>query len=319
MASLTYANIETRCINQLRISSTHTAEVTKVQALINETYRDLYVMMDWWWLRKRTVINTLADITTGTVSVTKDSTTVTFSSAPAVDLDRYVLLIPGDSGDSQAVYRISAHTAASATATLDAAFTGTTNATAGYKLYRDAYSLPTDCGKVLKVRRFGFQEPIDLMDPNDLFDLKEYDQSVGKPQWASVYDFATTGDPTTARQLIVHPYPDDTYRLEVMYKQALNTELSSSTQPLIPDDFRQILVYGTLATGYPIFLNDAERGQFFTSKFDNLLTRMMLAQRERGDESPYIVMDDRYRSRVTRGRRGRVTLGSWFDRLPYRP
>src|SRR5206468_2340261 len=139
----------TRVMNQLRIPTTNATEQTKIAAVINEVYRDIYAKEDWWFLIKRSVINTVAKINTGTVSVINSNTAITFSSAPAISVVGYILMPTGDSNDSMATYRIATHTAGAAAATLDAAYTGSTSTTMAYNLYKDSYSLPSDYGKLL--------------------------------------------------------------------------------------------------------------------------------------------------------------------------
>ena len=321
-ANLTYTNIETRVMNQLRIPTSNTIEQTKVQNLINEVYRDLWIKNDFWFLIKRGVVNTVAKYTTGTANVANLSTAVTLSSAPAVGLGSfvgYVFFVLGDTGDNNAVYRISAHTAGSANVTLDANFTGTTNTAASYRIYQDTYSLPTDVGKVIKVKRYGKDFPVAAIGPAEMADFKTSDMREGKPDIFTVLDFSTTGDPTTARQLVVHPYPDKTYRLELTYKQQLNTELSGTTQPLIPDEYRQILIYGALARGYPIFLSDSERGKYFEGLFNDMLNLMTAAHREYAQDRPQFAPLDQNRRRYPPRRPGHVSLGSYFDVWPSEP
>ncbi len=318
-ANLTYADIETRVCNQLRIVTTNTAEVAKIKAVINEVYRDFWAAQDWWFLVKRGVINTVAKYETGTASVTNNSTGVTLSDAPAVGLGSFsgrVFMVIGDTVDNNAVYRISSHTAGTTALTLDGAFTGATSTTASFKIYRDSYDAPADLGKLLKPRRYGLTRPMAPVGMNDMSDIKSQDATEGKPQLYTVLDFATSGDPTTRRQLVVHPYPDQTYRVEFTYKQQLNTELSGTTQPLIPDEYRQILVYGALARGYPIFLADTDRGTYFQNLFNDLMKLVMGAHREYNQDRPQFAPADNDRGRRATRHRGRVSLGSYFDRYP---
>lgn len=323
MASLTYSNIETRCANALRIPTSNTTEMTKLAAVINEVYRDIGARYpNWWWRRKRQIVNTSDDISTGTVAVTAASTTITFSSAPASSVAGWVLLVPGDTQDSGAVWRISAHTAASATATLDAAYTGATNTAASYNLYKDRYALASDTGVIVNIKRYGFINPMRLIGPDEMDALKIYDTSTSKPEVACVRDFSTSGDPTTAPMLEIHPYPDNTYRIEIDYSQSLNTELSSTTRPLVPDDYSQVLIYGTLARAYPIFLNDTERGMYFQNLFNDILALMVAEQRHRVEGLPSVSPKDSYRSFYQRGKRATAAnadLGSQFGRWPYQP
>ena len=319
---LTYANVETRVMNQLRIPVSNTTEQTKIAAVINEVYRDVAAKTDWWWLTKRTTVATVNDITAGTVSVTNNSTAITFSSAPTPSVIRRKFYVSGNTTDSGAVFRVSAHTAGATAATLDAVYTGATNTAAAYNVWGDEYDLPTDCARLLMIRRYGHTWPLELVGPSDMAALKVWDVSEGKPQLATVVDFQTTGDPTTQRQLVIHPYPDEIYRLEVSYRRTLNTELSGSTEPLIPDDYRQILVYGALARAYPIFLNDTTRGTYFQSLFNDVLNLMTAVQIERTGDRPRIQVQDQYRRFYQYGRRAspaRMDLGSFFDRWPMAP
>jgi hypothetical protein len=315
-ANLTYSAVETRVMNSLRLATTNTTEQAKVQNLINEVYRDIAAKADWWWLLKRAVINTVAKITAGTVDVTKGSTSITFSIATGTDVSGYVFIISGSTDDSDAVYRIATNPAGGTAATLDAAYTGATNTAASYSLYKDAYSLPTDTGKVINVKRYGYLLPLQRVGIEDLSVLKLTDQSENKPQLYSVFDTATTGDPTTARLLQVHPYPDKAYRLEVFYKQNLNTELTGTARPLIPDDYSQILVYGSLARGYAIFLADTDRSQFFQGLFNDVMALMVAQQKEYAHDNAGVAPRDGYRRATSRRRSGNVTLGSLFDRWP---
>ena len=321
MASLTYADIETRVMNALRIPTSNTTEATKIAATINEIYRDIGAKFDWWWLKKRSIINTEADLTTGTISVTQDNTAVTFSDGPAETVAGRVLIVDDQDTDSGAIYRISTHVAASTSAVLDGEYTGTTDTSSTFKVYKDTYDLPTDTAKLLHVKRYGYPWPMEQIDVIDMLDLKGWDTSEGSPQLYCVLDFDTTGDPTTQRQLIIHPYPDEIYRMELSYKRTLNTELSSTTRPLIPDDYVQILVYGALAIGYPIYLNDVMRGQLFDAKFKELLALMTAVQRER-EGNPRIEVQDQHRSFYSSKRRvspATADMGSYFDRWPVQP
>ena len=332
-ANLTLTDIATRVMNNLRMPVTNTVELAKVTAVINEVYRDICAKQDWWWLEKRTVINTEPQLVAGgtnvlglvapaSASVTIGSSMVTFTSAIAQSMAGRIFMVPGGAQDSLAAYRISTTSTAGANPLpLDAQYTNATNAAAGYQLYKDTYDLPADCGKLLYVKRYGYDLPLSLIGKNEMANLKITDTRTGKPQVATLLEFATVGDPTTARQLVVHPYPDQLYRLEILYKQSLNTELASTTQAFIPDDYRQVLVYGTLARAYAIFLNDVERSKYFMELFNDVLALMAAQQKEYAHDQPGIAPRNDYRPRRTsRSRRsGNMTLGSIFDRWPSEP
>jgi hypothetical protein len=319
-ANLTFSQITTRVMNQLRIPVTNATEGAKIQAMLNEVYRDICAKRDWSWLVKRTVINTRPKYTAGTISVTNQTTAVVLSSSPgALNFVGGELIIPGASQDALAVYRVANHVGTAIT--LDALFTDATNTAAGFRLYFDSYPLPDDTNKVLNVKRYGELLPMERVGIEEMSAIKLSDQTEGPPEVYSVFDFCTPGDPTTAKMLQIHPYPDtNAHRLEIFYKQSANTELSGSTRPFIPDDFAQVLIYGLLAQGYPVWLNDIERGSFYQQKYEQTLALMALQNKEYAHDNAGVRPDmSGYRTRRTRRVSTMTTLGSWFDRLPFRP
>lgn len=108
---------------------------------INRAYRLVYdAREDWYWLRKEGTITLQPARTTGTVSVTQNSTAITFSSAPASSLTGWHFKLNNETD----VYKISAHTAAAAGATLDGGITSATNGTATYTAFKLDYAVPAD-------------------------------------------------------------------------------------------------------------------------------------------------------------------------------
>lgn len=105
---------------------------------------DLDLGEGWYWARSRTrkYLTLKAPYETGNVTVTNNSTSITFSSAPSASLgsfkDRFLKL-----DDYPEYYRISAHTAGSASATLETEYMNAT-ATASFKAIKLIYDLGDD-------------------------------------------------------------------------------------------------------------------------------------------------------------------------------
>jgi len=318
--ALTTANILTRCMNSLRLPESNTTQQTRVLDILNEVYRDIMAKYTWYWLVKRQVFNTTAKFTSGTIDVEAGNTQATLSAAPGVSLTGRKLYIPGNASDS-ATYRITDSLSTFSTLSLDAAYTGPNGASESYRVYTDEYSLATDCGRVLFMKRYGFTQRLEIVNPEEMQTLKGYDTSEGAPQQAALWEFSTSGDPTTARRVTLWPYPDEAYRVEVWYKQRGNAELSGSVVPLIPDEYAQVLLYGTLSRAYPILLNDTERGTYYLNLFNDVLNLMVAQQREY-EGHPSIVPQDTYRGFYTKGHRRTAAnsdLGSFFGRWPFNP
>jgi len=324
MAALTMADIRDRVMNSLRIRTSDAEQAGRVDDIINQVYRDVGAKYRWWWWRqKRQIINTATPFDSGTVTATHGSVSLTFSSTPPSEYGSFanrMLIVDGLASDSGAVYRIQTHVAGLATAALDAPFSDQAT-TSAFTVYQDAYDLATDCASVRFVQRFGSQQPLQDYPAERLMGIKGWDVSEGKPLVWTVFETDTSGDPSTARQLVVHPYPDGVYRLVVFYEQTLNTELSGGAALLIPDGYAQVLVYGTLSRAYPILLNDTERGTYYLQLFNDVVNLMVRQQREQ-EGNPRVVYEDTYRQFYRRGRRlnaASADLGSFFDRWPNDP
>ena len=108
--------------------------------------------------------------------------------------------------------------------------------------------------------------------------------------------------------------------MQVWYKQRGNAELATTSTPLIPDEYAQVLVYGTLSRAYPILLNDTERGTYYLNLFNDVLNLMVAQQREY-EGHPSIVPQDTYRGFYSSRRRTAANsdLGSFFGRFPFNP
>jgi hypothetical protein len=96
----------------------------------------------WWWLRKDgqgvVTLNPVQD--DGSVSVTNNSTSITFSSPPAASMTGRHFKV----NDHADVFIITAHTAGAAAATLESVYTGTTNASASFRAMQFDYTLNSD-------------------------------------------------------------------------------------------------------------------------------------------------------------------------------
>lgn len=310
-------------MNELRMPVSNLTERAKIQRIVSGVYADICAKKEWWWLQRRTVINTTPKITAGTVALTQNSVLVTFSTTPQqfstnVSVEGFLLTIPGNTPDSNAAYRILTHAVGGTAAALDAAYTGATAAASSYNLYDVSYSLPSDCAKLTHVKRFGVLAPLQRLGIEDMSYLQATNVSEGKPQAYSIFDFSTNGTVSTARQLQLHPFPDKAYRLEVWYKHANVNDTSTDLD--LPMDYQQALIYGGIARGYPIFQNDVDRGSFFQTLFNDVMALMAKQQMEYADDVPGIAIDMRmYRNGTVRSRSGRRSLGPYFDTLPSVP
>jgi hypothetical protein len=200
---------------------------------------DPTIQEDWWWLRKSPPGNLVLQpaIITGTVLVTNNSAAITFSSAPAVDLDNWFFKVDAH----EDVFRISAHTAALAAATLDSVYTGTTTAAATYKVFKLEYDLASDVLRPIAPMR-GFRAErqfkvggMDIAALDDRMPLTITESGVPDA-------FAMVDENTVRFNRYPGTASTDLLRLEYdyLYKPAALTD-SGTEEPVVPIHWRHVL------------------------------------------------------------------------------
>lgn len=118
---------------------------TELDVTFNEPF-------DWLKADKPEILKIVPEYSTGTISLTNDSTAGTLSTAPAAGLGSFkdhILII--DSRNT--VYRISAHTAAGTSITLDQAYLEATGATLSFTLIKTDYTLTNPMAQIYKTLR----------------------------------------------------------------------------------------------------------------------------------------------------------------------
>ena len=128
----------------------------KVLEHVNRAYKAIWsnsgeldpeVHETWTWLRKSIPGSIILEpsITDGTVAVTNDSAIATLSAPPADSMNNWFFKVDGFAD----VFRVEAHTAASAALTLSSIYTGATDTTASYRLFKLEYDLASDLRRVV--------------------------------------------------------------------------------------------------------------------------------------------------------------------------
>lgn len=263
-----YVTLRTRVAQETGIDLTQDA--TMVGAWINATYQYISGLFNWPWLMKHSTFQTTADITTGTVSVTAGSTTVTFSSAPTSSVaNDYMIKFPTTSDDW---YYISSHTAASTTATMSVGFTGSSNISgASYILRRVFYSMASDVDRVDDMRQTITDRKLEPID------IRTFDRLIPDPTFTGtpVYYSLLGVDSSNNWRLALYPTPNATINMQLRYYQRI-TELSAdSDSPVIPLKWQSALVFGALAMYGHDFIDDS-RVKDAIMRFQSALSEMTL-------------------------------------------
>lgn len=192
---------------------------------------------EWTWLRSTTpAVLILNPAFVGTVGVTNNSATITFSSAPAMSVTGRFFKTDLNAD----LFKISSHTAGNATATLDSVYTGPTNATEGYKVFQVDYALPTDVLRIISPMRV-YRELNRFVNGIDQPQLEQHwplsDTGSGIPQ-----AYAQIGISTIRFSHYGSDTADDYMRVDFDYLQKpADLTDSAASVPLVPFEWRRIL------------------------------------------------------------------------------
>src|SRR5262245_12973813 len=93
---------------------TVSADATKLKRWLNAAQQDVCSKRNWPFMIGHEIVQTVTDYTTGTVATTASSSSITFSGTISRSVANYFI----KTSDSDDWYKISAHTAGSASATI---------------------------------------------------------------------------------------------------------------------------------------------------------------------------------------------------------
>lgn len=256
MASLVdYEDLYTAILEELKIPSSDGTTLARIKRDINIVYLNHVIPFKpraWWWLEQKTDITTLAKITTGTCTATADSTTITFSSAPTIDLDGYYVKFNGYPD----IVKISAHTAAVATATLETAWCNDTVTAGSYKAWKDYASLPSTMKEVVVVTHDRRSVPVDAVHNAKFTEIRaRYPETEGYPIIYNTGDFDSSGN------RILRWFPscwEDRVHLHVEGRQEATALSAAADEPLMPVEDRIVLFYGACSRAWARERNESE-------------------------------------------------------------
>jgi len=236
---------------------------------INETYKRLAADANWPWLIKHDIVQTVTEISTGTVAITSGDTALTFSSGPTPSVttaNGYRIQLEG----ADDWYDISAHTAGATSATLADNFLRDTLTTGTYVLRKWFYSLPSDIDRIIVVTEANDNTPLEYLDHRELKKTFPDIETDGTPNTYTIEGLDSSNNWRTR----FFPTPDTTINIDFWYYQTI-TELSADGDtPIFPSKWHEILIWGVLSWYGFLFRDDPVRQGLATSNYNKLLKSM---------------------------------------------
>lgn len=277
-----FEDIYSAILEEIKIPATDGTTLARIKRDINMIYLNHVVPFkprSWWWLEKKEDIVTYAKITTGTVTVTAESTTITFSSAPTTSVTGYSFKLQG----SPEIIKIASHTAASTTATLETAWPNSTTDGSGlsYKLWKDYASLSSTMKEVVQVMHDRRSHPLELVSNVRFSERKNrYPELEGYPVMVNAFDFDSSGN----KQIRWYPSATDTpVILHVEGRQEAPALSADADEPLMPVEDRICLFYGACSRAWARERNESE-----ATKNWNLFVMKLNEMAGKGGDGPQV-------------------------------
>lgn len=232
---------------------------------------------------------TKAKVTTGTVSVTQDSTGAEFSGTPLSTSDPIVLI--QIDGDAQWFAMSITDTN---TGVLSSAWAAANNATATYTMVYPAISFPRAVGEILRIWREGEQDVKFCADRGSEWLSNAV---AGTPiRWSPyIHDSASATPNDDLLRILLTPAPESRLVYQIAYKRrpTLLSPSGATTQTIpLPDVWNECVVAGTL-----FFLWDQrdqqDRSDFWRAEYERVF------QRTRGTLLPAASVSPRTRRHLT--------------------
>lgn len=327
-----FSDLYTSLLNAVKSDTSQTAVATQAKRYINRALHDMHVGFAEKvpWAERRTVLVTQPEYTTGTVTITKGSTTLTGSSTAWNTNNDFSVANARVGGKvviagSEEVYEVSA-VGGDTSITLATAFIDDDVSAESYVYFEDEYALASDFLRPIDARSFADNMEIEIISRTDFRRLIPRNKTTGRPKVATILDLPFSGDTTPVRKVrfwrppnaaFQIPYTYITSNLAVQSDGTAATQLSNDDdEPIVPLRYRHAIVFHALYHWYRDRKDDS-RSQEAKAEYVDLMTRMV-GDQEIGSTRPrFAPRIGGYRSRARRPYRnnGRYTAGSSFDEI----
>lgn len=328
-----FSDLYTDLENRVRVTTGVTATENQAKRYINVALQDMHLGTDYKvpWAERSAFLRTRAQYTTGTVTATKGSTTITGSSTAWNTSDDFSVTNMRAGGKIRIAGSLNPYTISAVTndtsATLSMAFTETTVTDGTYVYYEDDYALASDFLRPLDLQRFSDAVPIDLISRTEFRRRYPANSSPSRPCVACIIDEAPSGNTTPVRKVrfapppstaILIPYSYITGNLAVSSAGVAAANLSAATdEPIVPLRYRHAIVFHALYNWYRDKKDDVRSAEA-KSEYTDIMLRVM-GDVEMGARRPqFRPRIQTYARRAKRpwgGGGRRYDLNGAFDRL----
>lgn len=286
----TFSDLYTGLQQSVRVTTGVTATENQAKRYINVALHDMHLGNDtrFPWAERTAVLITQPQYTTGTLTATKGSATITGSGTAwntNNDFGRANMRAGGkiQINGGLEVYEIQS-VASDTSATLTSMFTQTTVSGASYVYFEDEYALASDFLRPMDQRSFDDEIEIELIGRSEFRRRYPRNYITGKPIVATLFDKPPSGNTTLVRKVAFHKPPDRAYMIPYSYVTAnlvvstagaAQASFSADTdEPIVPLRYRHIILLHALYTWYRD-KSDDDRSLQAKGEYESGIVRML--------------------------------------------
>ena len=287
--SLTFLGLQQELADRTNLDQTISANATRLKRWLNMIQQDIASRYPWEWLYSNTFIQTVTDYTTGTITGSAGSTSITGLGTNWTSAYLNAYLQPANDTNWYQVSTVGGTTSITLTKGLAAAVTAGT-----YILRTTYYDLPSNCFKVYDVRQTNTPRKLTNL---GLFTLDAFRPDIQTTNISQPTGYFLFGeDPliavTAQKQTLIgfFPTPDNIYNIQVRYILT-QSDLSGDTDiPFIPVQYYGVLLDGAeyLASK---FLNSQQESELKQS-YEYSIEKMIEMENAHNDYFPIIGSSD---------------------------
>lgn len=285
---------------------TPTQEVTKRAAILqflNNRYQDVLVGRHWRWGQASFDFNLEAPYSTGTISLTQGSQTVTGTGTDfSANIEaKSLLTIPG----SSVVYHVLS-VESTTSLTLETKFAEDDVTDSAFVIYQNQYRLPKEVDHIQSMIVDSVSKLVPLGVEDFRLNQSRQPTRAGVPETFALIRRDVDDD---ARYIEIYPAPDRRFQTHIDYTVRIaKLEDDSDCFPIIPDRYRSVLYYGALAEFYG-FLRDPTNREIAEKDYARMLFKMQ-SDTQLTDQALTFTPARNYRTRRGRTRRFGITMSA---------
>lgn len=328
----TFSDLYTSLLNKLREQTSATATLNQAKSYINTALYDMHIGFTekFPWAERRSTLITRARYTTGTVSISQGSTTLTGTSTVWTTTDAWGVANARAGGKiiingTDPIYEVSS-VGGAGSITLASMYVGSTVTSGTYIYFEDEFALASDFLRPLGKQFFDDRREITILPRREFAERYPRNYRPGRPSAAAILDLAFNGNTTPVRKVVLSPTPDAAYLIPYQYVTsnlavssagAAQAELSADAdEPIVPKRYRHAIVLHALYHWYRDKKDD-QRSQEARAEYVDLIARIS-ADGEVGQNRPRL--RPRVGSYLRAAKRpwsggGRFDTSGRFDRL----